>query len=188
MKINNFIRFADIIRLKSDKRITAATIRPLIADCTGEIYFTDIQLQEGDKLTGYTVCASSMLKKAGNPPRYQNGVVRGEETVILFNTGETSAGLDIFIYPKENMAENMIEVSQGMGSHSCRFLTSVNAGDVLALKASTRESLKNGLLTHKKGFFQYTAAYDSKHHIKVEDKKSARVYLEYAEMLKGQVL
>ena len=45
MKINNFIRFADIIRLKSDKRITAATIRPLIADCTGEIYFTDIQLQ-----------------------------------------------------------------------------------------------------------------------------------------------
>jgi hypothetical protein len=80
------------------------------------------------------------------------------------------------------MAAGSIEVSQGMGSHKCRFTSSASAGDEFALRATTRECLRNGSPTAKKGFFQYTAAYDSKHQIKVEDKKSARVYLEYTEM------
>jgi len=54
MVTNNFIRFAEVIKLKEEKRIVNVTLRPLIADCTGEIYYTDLQLQEGDKLTGYT--------------------------------------------------------------------------------------------------------------------------------------
>ena len=93
MIINNFIRFAEVIKLKEEKRIVNVTLRPLIADCTGEIYYTDIQLQEGDKLTGYTPHTSTMLRDSGNAPRYQNAVVRGGATLVLFNTGETSATL-----------------------------------------------------------------------------------------------
>ena len=179
MAIDNFIRFAEVIRLKSDKRVVSVTLRPTVADCTGSAYFTDLQLQDGDKLTGYTPHTTTMLRNSGNAPRYQNGVVRGGETVVLFNTGGTSAGLDVYLYPKQAMAAGFVEVSQGMGSHKCKFTDAVNAGDELALKATTRECLRNGASTGKRGFFQYTAACDSKHHIKVEYKKSARVYLEY---------
>jgi hypothetical protein len=102
--INNFIRFAEVLKLKEEKRIVSVTLRPLIADCTGEIYFTDLQLQEGDKLTGYTPHTTVMLRSSGNTPRYQNAVVRGSATLVLFNTGETSAGLDLYIYPKQTKA------------------------------------------------------------------------------------
>jgi hypothetical protein len=187
MKISNFIRFAEIVKLKSDKRVASVTVTPRIADCTGAVYFTDIQLQEGGKLTGYEQHTTMMLVNSGNAPRYQNGVVRGVENIILFNTGGTDAGLDVYVYPKQAMAAGSIEVGQGCGSHKCKFTAAASAGDELALKASTRKCLKNGSPTGKQGFFQYTAAYDSKHQIKVEDKKSARVYFEYTEMNEGEV-
>ena len=186
MVINNFIRFAEVIKLKSDKRIVSVSVRPLIADCMGEIYYTDIQIQDGDKLTGYTPHSTTMLRNSGNAPRYQNGVVRGSATFCLFNTGETSAGLDVYLYPKQPMAAGSVEVSQGMGSHKCRFLSAVGAGDTLALKATTRECLRNGTPTQKDGFYQYTAAYDSNHLVTLEKGKSARVYYEYTEMMEGE--
>jgi hypothetical protein len=186
MIINNFIRFAEVLKLKGEKRIVSVTIRPLIADSTGEIYFTDLQLQEGAKLTGYTPHTTTMLRDSGNASRYQNAVVRGGATLVLFNTGETSAGLDCYIYPKQAMAAGSIEVSQGMGSHKCKFTSAVNAGDEFVLKAVARESLRNGNPTPKDGFYQYSAAYDSKHLVKLESGKSARVYLEYTEMMEGE--
>jgi hypothetical protein len=194
MKISNFIRFAEVVKLKSDNRVVSVTITPKISDCTGAVYFTDLQLQEGGKLTGYEQHTTTMLANSGNAPRYQNGVVRGGETIILFNTGGTDAGLDVYVYPKQAMAAGSIEVGQGYGSHKCKFTAAASAGDEFALKASTRECLRNGTSTPKVGFFQYTAASgvpaklaswggcDSKHQIKVEDKKSARVYFEYTEM------
>lgn len=188
MKINNFIRFAEVIKLKTDKRVVSVTVTPTITDCTGTAYFTDVQLQEGGKLTGYEQHTATMLVNGGNPPRYQNGVVRNGETVVLFNTGGTSAGLDLYVYPKQAMAAGSIEIGQGMGSHKCRFNAAASAGDEFTLKASTRECLRNGSPTPKTGFFQYTAAYDSKHQITVESKKSARVYLEYTEVAESEVL
>ena len=185
MKINNFIRFAEAVKVKVDKRIVSITVRPTITDCTGAIYLTDLQIQEGDKLTGYSGHTSMMLRNSPNPPRYHNGVVRSGDTVIIFNLGETSSGLDCYIYPLQSMAAGSISLSQGEGSHKAMFVPSVNAGDELALKASSRDCLLNGSPVAKRGFFQYTAAYDSKHQVKLEDRKSARVYFEYKEMLKG---
>lgn len=185
MVIDNFIRFAEVIKLKEDMRVVSITVRPLISDCTGEVYFTDLQIQEGAKLTGYTPHTTTMLRNSHNAPRYQNGVVRGSATFCLFNTGETSAGLDVYLYPKQPIEAGSIEISQGMGSHKCKLLSAVSAGDELALKATARECLRNGSPSPKDGFYQYTAAYDSKHLVKLESGKSARVYLEYTEMMKG---
>gem|GEM_PF-6910823 len=42
--------------------MVSVTLRPLIADCTGVIFFTDLQLQEGDRLTGYMPHTTTMLK------------------------------------------------------------------------------------------------------------------------------
>jgi hypothetical protein len=190
MRVENFIRFSESIKIKKEMRVAGITVRLLITDCIGTIYFTDLQLQDGDQLTGYTVHTSKMLMRMQEngqpvPPRHYNGVVRTAETVILFNLGKTSAGLDCYIYPIQDMAAGSIEISQGMGAHKVRFLDPVNAGDELALKASTRQCLKNGSPTRKDGFYQYSAAWDSKHTVKLEERKSARVLFEFQEMQEG---
>jgi len=193
----NFIRFTETVKVKQEKRVVGVTVRPLIADCTGTIFFTDIQLQEGGKLTGYTPHTAIMLKNSPNPARFHNGVVRSGETVIIFNLsgisdgaahidlGGTSSGLDCYIYPIQSMAAGSISLSQGAGSHEAKFLSAASAGDEFALKASARQCLKNGSPTPKHGFYQYTAACDSKHQVNLEERKSARVYFEYGETLKG---
>jgi hypothetical protein len=185
MPISNFIRFSEAIKVKSDKRVVSVTVRPLIADCTGTIYFTDLMLQEGDKLTGYTPNTAGMLRATQNPPHYHNGIVRSGATVVIFNLGETSSGLDCYIYPLQYMPAESISLSQGAGSHKMVFRSAVNAGDEFTLKASTRECLRNGAPTQKYGFYQYTAAWDSKHQVTLGQHKSARVYFEYREVQKG---
>lgn len=188
--VENFVRFSESVKIKKELRVAGITVRLLITDCTGTIYFTDLQFQEGDQLTGYTVHTSKMLMKFKEngepvPPRHYNGVVRTTETVILFNLGKTSAGLDCYIYPMQNMAAGSIEISHGPGAHKARFLDPANAGDELTLKASTRQCLKNGSQTPKDGFYQYSAAWDSKHTVKLEERKSARVLFEFQEMQEG---
>jgi len=185
-----FSRFAETIQIKSDKHVAGVTVTLKLSDCTGTINFTDLQFREGDRLTGYTVHTSKMLAKFREngeivPPRHYNGVVRTAETVILFNMGKTSAGLDCYIYPMQNMAAGSIELSHGSGAHKARFLDPVNAGDELALLASARQCLKNGSPTRKDGFYQYSAAWDSKHTVKLEERKSARVLFEFQEMQEG---
>lgn len=186
----NFIRFSESVKIKKEMHVVGVTVILKISDCTGIIYFTDLQLQDGDQLTGYTVHTSKMLTKMQEngqpvPLRHYNGVVRTAETVILFNLGKTSAGLDCYIYPIQDMAAGSIELSQGVGAHKVKFLDPVNAGDELALKASTRQCLKNGSPTRKDGFYQYSAAWDSKHMVKLEERKSARVLFEFQEMQEG---
>ena len=78
-----------------------------------------------------------------------------------------------------------IELSQGAGAHRLKLKSSVNKDDEISIKASTRECLKNGSPTEKEGFFQYTAAGDSKHTVTLEDGKSARVLFEFQEMQEG---
>lgn len=185
MQINNFIRFSEAIKTREDMRVVSVTIRPLISDCTGDIYFTDLQLQEGSRLTGYTPHTTTMLKNSDNPPKYFNAVVRSGDTLVLHTSGGTTTGLDCYIYPNQAMAAESIKLSQGAGSHEAVFLSSANAGDEFALLASERLCLKNGSSTPKNGFYQYTAVYDDKHQVQLEKGKSARVYFEFKEMTEG---
>lgn len=63
MRVENFIRFSESIKIKKEMRVAGITVRLLITDCIGTIYFTDLQLQDGDQLTGYTVHTSKMLMR-----------------------------------------------------------------------------------------------------------------------------
>jgi hypothetical protein len=83
------------------------------------------------------------------------------------------------------MAAGCISLALGKGAHKATFKAAAAAGDEFDLFASTRECLKNGSATSKDGFFQYSAAGDSKHPITVADKKSARIYVEFQEMQDG---
>ena len=185
-----FTRFAETLECKKEMRVASVTVKPLVSDCTGRIWFTDLMLQEGDRLTGYVIHTETLMEKyredgAVVPPRFYNGLVRSSGTVVIFNLGQTSAGLDVKVYPVQDMAAGSIVLSLGAGAHKTKFLSAANAGDEFALLASSRECLRNGAATKKDGFFQYSAAGDSKHPVAVEPGKSARLYVEFQEMQDG---
>ena len=185
MRITNFIRFTEAIKVKKEKRVVSITVRPVIKDSTGSIYFTDMQLQENSSITGYVQHPSTMLKRSANPKHHHNGIVRDGDAFIIPTEGETSTALDCYIYPKDAIPAGDIKLSKGAGSHRVIFRESAKDGDELALLASSRQCLKNSTLTRKHGFFQYTAACDCKHKIKLQDGTSARIYFEYEEMMEG---
>ena len=145
-----FIRLAEVINKKQDKRVMSVSIKPTLYDCTGMIWFTDIQLQEGPVLNGYATHTESRLEKLKvdgsiKNPVWFNGVVRSAETIILFNVGETSAGLDIHIYPKLSMSSGTVKLSQGIGGQPISFPREIEKDVDLALLASTRVCTKNCL-------------------------------------------
>ena len=147
-------------------------------------------LQEGDRLTGYVINTETLLQKYREDdvivaPRFYNGIVRSNGTVVVFNLGSTTAGLDIEVEPIQDMAAGSIVLSQGAGSHKAIILDEANAGDLFSLRASKRECLKNGAATNKDGFYQYSAAGDSKHPITLEKGKSAKLYVEFQEIQDG---
>lgn len=185
-----FTRFTETIAKKQDKRVVNITVKPTVTDCTGTLWFTDLMLQEGDKVTGYVINTGTLLKKyAGDDAiagkRFYNGIVRSHATCIIFNLGSTAAGLDYKIYPLQAMEAGSITLSLGTGAHKTTFKAAASAGDEFNLLASSRECLKNNVSAEKDGFFQYSAAGDSKHPITVADKKSARIYVEFQEMQDG---
>lgn len=180
-----FIRLAEVINKKQDMRVVSITVKPTITNCSGTIWFTDLQLQEGPALTGYTPHTESRLTE--DTKVWFNGVVRSAETVVLFNLGETSGGLDVHIYPKTDMAAGSVQLAQGAGGQCVRFPNALKAEDDLALLASVRECTRNGATEPKEGFYQYSAAWDSKHKVTLEDGKSARVLFELQQMKDGGV-
>ena len=185
-----FVRLAEVVNRHEDKRVVSVTVKPTITDCSGTIYFTDLMLQEGPALTGYAPHTEICLEKyredgSVKAPVWFNGVVRGEETVILFNLGTTSAGLDIHLYPKSAMAAGSVSLCQGVGGQKVSFPQALSAGDDLALLASTRECTRNGNPEKKEGFYQYSAAWDSKHKVTLENGKTARLLFSMQEMQDG---
>lgn len=108
------------------------TVKPTITDCSGTIWFTDLMLQEGSALTGYTPHTEKRLIEDSKV--WFNGVVRSSETVVLFNLGETSGGLDVHIFPKSDMAAGSVQLAQSVGGQRVRFPNALKAEDNLYLQ------------------------------------------------------
>ena len=45
MRVNNFLRFTETMKAKQEKRVDSVTVRPVLAECAGALYITDLQLQ-----------------------------------------------------------------------------------------------------------------------------------------------
>lgn len=183
----NFNRISKTVEKSPDKRVVSITVSPVVINCSGRIWFTDLCLQEGSVLSGYHPNPEIFLKKYREngvikPPVWFNGVVRSEETVVLFNLGKTSAPLDIHIYPTANMSACSIALCQGVGGQRVKFPNTIEKDTDLALLAEARMCTKDGEPEEKEGFYQYSAAWDSKHTVTLEDKKSARVLFSMQEM------
>ena len=87
-----FTRFTETITKKQNKRVINITVKPTITDCTGSVWFTDLMLQEGDKVTGFVINTETLLEKydgddAKADKRFYNGIVRSAATCVIFNIG-----------------------------------------------------------------------------------------------------
>ena len=58
-----FTRFAETITVKEDMSVISVTVQPILSDCTGRIWITDLMLQEGDRLTGFVINTETLLQK-----------------------------------------------------------------------------------------------------------------------------
>ena len=185
-----FTRFSETILKKKDARVVSITVKVVMADCAGTFWFTDLMAQEGDRVTGYVINTENLTEKYREgggiaAKRFYNGIVRSGTSLVILNRGADTAGLDIKVYPIQTMKDDSIIISQGAGSHKAKFVSAIRAGDEFSLLASVRQGLRNGSAVTKEGFFQYSAAGDSKHPLSVEKYKSARVYVEFQEMQDG---
>jgi len=183
----DFTRFSMSVGKREGSRVVSITVKPTVSNCTGRVWFTDLCLQEGNVLTGYHPNTEIFLKKLREndsikPPVWFNGVVRSKATIVLFNCGTTSAPLDIHIYPTADMEAGSIALCQGVGGQKALFPNAIEKDADLALLAESRSCTKDGEPERKEGFYQYSAAWDSKHTVTLEDKKSARVLFSMQEM------
>ena len=183
--MKKFYRLSETINKKEDKRVVSVTIKPLLTDMSGTVWITDLMLQEGDRVTGFHPHTETMLQKEREgetikEPVWYNGIVRGQETLILFNLGKTSTGLDLKLYPKSDMEG--ITISQAAGGQRAYFPDALQKDDELSFSASERSTTKNGQPFQKEGFYSYSAAWDSKHNVELPQGKSARVLFTLQEM------
>ena len=105
--------------------------------------------------------------------------------VSLTNDGEVSAGLNYHIIPKDTMAAGDMSVAHNYGSHKLTLQSIFLEDDVVEINADARVATRNGSRIKADGFYSYSAAGDSKHQIKVKDRKSALVRMSFQEMAYG---
>ena len=185
-----FIRFAGTINTHEEKKVAKATVNVILENCTGTFYITDIMFQEGKWLTGYVVNNLELLQKKRvdgeiTPVRFFNGIVRSGVTAVITNDGEVSAGLNYHIIPKDTMAAGDMSVAHNYGSDKLTLQSGFLEDDVVEINADARVATRNGSRIRADGFYSYSAAGDSKHQIKVKDRKSALVRMSFQEMAYG---
>ena len=185
-----FIRFAGTINTHEEKKVAKATVNVILENCTGTFYITDIMFQEGKWLTGYVVNNLELLQKKRvdweiTPVRFFNGIVRSGVTAVITNDGEVSAGLNYHIIPKDTMAAGDMSVAHNYGSHKLTLQSGFLEDDVVEINADARVATRNGSRIRADGFYSYSAAGDSKHQIKVKDRKTALVRMSFQEMAYG---
>lgn len=110
------------------------------------------------------------------------------EGVDIILLGGTSAGLDIHLHPKQDMEGGSVTLAQGVGGQKATFPNAMYAWDDVALLASTRQCTRNGVKETKDGFYQYSAAWDSKHIVSLPQGKSAQLLYSMQEMDDGETL
>ena len=58
-----FIRLAEVINKKEKKRVVSISVIPTVTGCSGTVWFTDLQLQEGEALSGFILHTEKCLLK-----------------------------------------------------------------------------------------------------------------------------
>jgi len=156
---------------EKEKRVASIRVDALMSDAAGSFSFTDVMLQEGRHLTGYTQNTKEMLQKLrenGSPaqPKHYNAVVRGAKTLIVPNRGAYWAvelgavivptALDFRIRAKENLSRG-IALGQNRLTRLFYFPGELASNQELEVIGTDRQVLQNSSPVQFKGRFLYAA-------------------------------
>ncbi|MBS4008173.1 MAG: hypothetical protein KGZ45_07080 [Clostridium sp.] len=153
------------------KRVASIRVDTVMSDAVGFFSFTDVMLQEGKHLTGYSQNTKEMLQKlrengSPSPPKHYNAVVRGAKTLIIPNRGAYWAvepgavivptALDFHIMAKENLSKG-VALGQDRLTRLFYFPQALASNQELAVIGTERRVLQNGSPVQFKGRFLYAA-------------------------------
>lgn len=174
---------------KQDKRVVNITVKPTVTDCTGSVWFTDLMLQEGDKVTGFVINSETFLENTmAMMLQTERGFITVSSAPLLPASSSTSAPLLLVLTTRSIRFRRWLP-----GVYRLRWvkvlirqLSKQRLLPVMNLTFCFYEGMPEERLCNIQGrLFQYSAAGDSKHPITVADKKSARIYVEFQEMQDG---
>ena len=154
------------------KRVASIRVDGVMSDAAGSFLFTDVMLQEGKHLTGYSQNTKEMLQKLrenGAPaqPKHYNAVVRGAKTLIVPNRGAYWAvepgavivptALDFYLRAKENLSKG-IALGQDRLTRLFYFSQVLASNQELEIIGTARQVLFDGAPAQSfKGHFLYAA-------------------------------
>lgn len=153
------------------KRVASIRVDGVMSDAAGSFLFTDVMLQEGKHLTGYSQNTKEMLQKLrenGAPaqPKHYNAVVRGAKTLIVPNRGAYWAvepgavivptALDFHLRAKENLSKG-IALGQDRLTRLFYFSQVLASNQELEIIGTDRQVLQSGSSVQFKGRFLYAA-------------------------------
>lgn len=164
---NSFMRYT--AKVEATKPVESVEVEFVIQNCSGDIYVTDVMLQDGGLITGWVPNSQEMLVRPrdqnGNivPPKHYNCVIRGSVNVVIPNTGgmtltspdnnavniyqppqaPATTGLDL-TYTAINERRDNLYIQTLSGSRVFRYAQWSEPGDVVHMDSASHVVTFNG--------------------------------------------
>ncbi|GMA49311.1 hypothetical protein GCM10025857_06680 [Alicyclobacillus contaminans] len=164
---NPFMRYT--AKVQANKPVESIDVEFIIANATGDIWVTDIMLQDGGMITGWAPSSEEMLIRPrdqnGNivPKKHYNCVIRGSAYVIIPNTGGMTMtspdnnAVNIYQPPQKpattgldltntaiNERRNQLVIETYSGSRRWYYAQWSEPGDVVQVNSATHQVTFNG--------------------------------------------
>jgi len=153
--MDNYLRYARSAMAMSGGKVKKITVKLKIKDCTGILKVTDLMLQAGKVLTGWTCNTQEMLLRHRidginvDPPEHYNALLRGQNLIIIPNTGEATTGID-FKITALNPTTGAINLATHYKTRAFNYPGLLQVGGTLEMKAATHDVLVGGMkATHE---------------------------------------
>lgn len=163
-----------------ERRVQRLDLRVLAENAVGTVTVTDLQCQEGARVSGHLPATREMLRKLredGLPaaPKHYNALVRGRQTIIVPNRGRywsvalgtpvVTTAIDFEVLAKTAVPAGM-RFSHWHRTRQFAYDHALAAGDSFEFLASQRQVAHNGVPTRDyTGFFHQCPAGNSRFNV-----------------------
>lgn len=147
--MNRNLRYVGLATPSDGKKVKKVTVKLKVNDCTGTIKASDFMLQAGRILSGYICNTQEMLLRHRtdgtniDPPQHFNGVLRGQNIIIVPNQGTATTGLDLKV-TATRATTGAINIATYYNTKQFNYSNNLQAGDTLEIDSANHNVLVNG--------------------------------------------
>lgn len=180
-------RYFQTFTVQPEKKVQEIDVRMIAEDCQGEVYFSDLQLQEGMPSTGHMLANQELLRReyvAGEliEKRHFNAVLRGSKIIGVPNRAlpdeeqhleeRVTGGMDYTLRATSHLPPEGVVLSHFQRTRTFRLKRELRAGSSLEFKATLRRvAIDDQQIAQFSGFFHTIPGTLGKFHV---DLKTAR--------------